>query len=328
MKKLKMVIMAEPGVGKSTFALGAPKPFFVTTDGNYEWLEDFGAKEEDHIRVNNWSEFKKIATMDLSKYDTIVFDLIEDAFKMCEAAFCKAEGIRYVGEKDYGQGYSITREDFFLEVCKLINLDKHIIFITHSYTTYEANKAGKQEVKYYPSDRIPNSVWDRIEGRVRYFLRAYIKDEVNDDGSISKVRYLGTVPTAADRFCIARGIDETVIPQEIALDFNTFAETIRLFTVAAKQEEKKVEPKQAAPEAKSEVKPEPKIEPKPEPKPEVKAEEAVKDDKLPESLDTLKEEVKAPVEEAKPAAPVAEQKSAESNADKLARIRARLNANK
>ena len=56
MKRIKMVLYGEPGVGKSVFASKAPKPFFITTDGNYEWLEDFGAKEEDHVQVSSWAE--------------------------------------------------------------------------------------------------------------------------------------------------------------------------------------------------------------------------------------------------------------------------------
>ena len=59
-KKIKMVLYGEPGVGKSVFASKAPHPFFVTTDGNYEWLEDFGAKEEDHIQSTSSKIFEII----------------------------------------------------------------------------------------------------------------------------------------------------------------------------------------------------------------------------------------------------------------------------
>ena len=62
MKRIKMCIYGEPGTGKSVFACKAPKPFFICTDGNYEWLEDFGAKEEDHIQVNSWEEASNLAS--------------------------------------------------------------------------------------------------------------------------------------------------------------------------------------------------------------------------------------------------------------------------
>ena len=72
MKQVKMMLYGDPGVGKSTFALGFPKPYFITTDGNYEWLEDFGAKEEDHTQVDSWEQAKKVFALDFEGYDTIV----------------------------------------------------------------------------------------------------------------------------------------------------------------------------------------------------------------------------------------------------------------
>ena len=93
-KKIKMVLYGEPGVGKSVFASKAPHPFFVTTDGNYEWLEDFGAKEEDHIQSTSWAMTKKIIKdirdnpEKYEKYETLVMDLLEDNFKWCEYEYC------------------------------------------------------------------------------------------------------------------------------------------------------------------------------------------------------------------------------------------------
>ena len=52
-KKIKMLVYGEPGVGKSVFASQFPKPFFLTTDGNYEWLEDFGAKPEANFKLED-----------------------------------------------------------------------------------------------------------------------------------------------------------------------------------------------------------------------------------------------------------------------------------
>ena len=88
MKRIKMVIYGEPGVGKSVFASKAPKPFFITTDGNYEWLEDFGADPNTHIQVKSWDEAKKAFAMDFTNYETIVVDLTEDLFKWCEYEYC------------------------------------------------------------------------------------------------------------------------------------------------------------------------------------------------------------------------------------------------
>ena len=61
---VKALIYAPPGTGKSVFAAHFPKPFFICTDGNYEWLLDFGAKEEDHVNISSYAEFERIVQND------------------------------------------------------------------------------------------------------------------------------------------------------------------------------------------------------------------------------------------------------------------------
>ena len=56
-KKIKMFLYAEPGTGKSTFASKAPNPFFITTDGNFEWLD---LPEEQHKQVFSFKEAKAL----------------------------------------------------------------------------------------------------------------------------------------------------------------------------------------------------------------------------------------------------------------------------
>lgn len=244
MKKIKMALYGEPGVGKSVFASQAPKPFFITTDGNYEWLEDFGAKEEDHIQVNSWEEAKKAFKMDFSNYETIVVDLTEDLFKWCEQEYCIKNRIEHVSDIGYGKGYDTTRNEFFIEMCKLIGLDKHIIFIMHGYSTTVKDRRGVEKTKYVPSNRLPDKVLDQIEGRVRYFLRCYLKAEETEDGTLIKKRYLSLVPKE-NEFGICRGINENAVPHDIPLDFKIFAKIIgidnEIKEIKPKKETKKIE---------------------------------------------------------------------------------------
>lgn len=226
MKHIKMVLYGEPGVGKSVFASKAPKPFFITTDGNYEFLEDFGAKPEDHIQVNSWTEAKKALSNTYDNYDTIVIDLAEDLFKWCEYEFCKKNGYEHVSDLGFGKGYDITRNDFFINICKILNLPKNVILIMHGITNVVKDRRGIEHTKYMPTNRLPDKVLDMVEGRVKYFLRAYVKaEEIN--GKLVKKRYLSLVPKE-NEYGILRGIDENTIPSDIPLDFNTFAQTIGL----------------------------------------------------------------------------------------------------
>ena len=230
MKHIKMVLYGEPGVGKSVFASKAPNPFFITTDGNYEFLEDFGAKPEDHIQVNSWAEAKKAFAKDYSNYDTIVIDLTEDLFKWCEYEYCRTNGYDHVSDPGFAKGYDITRNDFFINICKILNQEKNVILIMHGITYSVKDRRGIDHTKYGPTARIPDKVMDMIEGRVRYFLRAYMKAEEDVNGKLIKKRYLSLVPKE-NEYGILRGIDENTVPSDIPLDFDIFAKTIGFETI-------------------------------------------------------------------------------------------------
>lgn len=103
MKKfVKMALYAEPGVGKSTFASKAPNVFFITTDGNFQWLD---LPEEQHVEISNWNQFIKInellATEDFDWCETVVVDLLEDVYRLCEDDFCSKNKIQFIGDLDW-----------------------------------------------------------------------------------------------------------------------------------------------------------------------------------------------------------------------------------
>ena len=305
-KRIKMVLYGEPGVGKSVFACKAPKPFFICSDGNYAWLEDFGADPDAYVEVSSWEEAKKAFAKDYSEYETIVVDLTEDLFKWCEREYCTRNKIEHLSDLGYGKGYDATRNEFFIEICKLISLDKNIIFLMHGLSITVKDRRGVEHTKYVPSSRLPDKVIDMIEGRVRYFLRCYIKDVETEDGKVEKKRFLSLVPKP-NEFGIIRGVNENEIPQDIPLDFNEFAKVIGLDTKVEKTVKKKVEKKVEEPK-------EPEIEEEP-------------DTEVLEELE-VKEEPKTEEEPIKTEEPA---KATLSNEDKLAAIRAKLaklNANK
>lgn len=237
MKHFAMVLYGEPGTGKSVFACKAPRPFFICTDGNYEYLEDFGAKEEDHAQVSTWAEAKTVFARDFKGYDTIVVDLTEDLFKWCEYEYCARNKFEHVGDIGFGKGYDITRNEFFIELCKLLSKEKNVIFIMHGITTLVKDRRGVEHTKYTFSSRLPDKVADMIEGRVRYFLRCYVKGEEQEDGKILKRRYLSLIPKE-NEFGIARGLDESKVPSDIPLEFSEFAKWIGLDTTHHDDREK------------------------------------------------------------------------------------------
>ena len=231
-KFVKMVVYAEPGVGKSTFASKAPNPFFIATDGNFGWL---GLPDENHVRISNGKQFEKIVdllpTSDFDWVDTVVVDLTEDAYLMYENSFCKKHKIETIGDLDYGKGYDIVRKGFLILISKLVALPKNVIFLMHGEDDISTKDArGNVITKHVPSSKLPKKLLSSLEGKVQYFLRAYIKGETSTDPNNTKVykkRYLSLIPKPND-FGISRGADENAFPEDIELDWDTFAEIIGL----------------------------------------------------------------------------------------------------
>lgn len=273
MKRIKMLLYGEPGVGKSVFAIKAPKPFFICTDGNYEWLDEFGADPNAHTNVSSWSEMKDAFKQNFDDYETIVVDLLEDGFKWCEQEYCIRNKIEHVSDIGFGKAYDATRNEFFIEIAKILAKDKHVILICHSITFTTKDRRGVEHTKYAPSSRIPDKVLDMIEGRVRYCLRCYAAAEEEPDGKITKRRFLSLVPKE-NEFGIIRGVDENVIPHDIPLDFDEFASAIGLSAeiTATKAKSKKTKVVEDANEVEEKTETKVKVKEKTEskPKPETK----------------------------------------------------------
>lgn len=225
-KYIKMAIYGEPGVGKSTFAAKAPKPFFITTDGNYEYLEDFcNAKPEDHVQCFSWAEMKKAFARDFSNYETIVVDLLEDSYLWAESEFCRDNHLLHISDLGYGKGYGILGNDFFIEYQKLLALPKNIILIMHGVTEVLKDRRGVEYTKYGPSKLIREKLVTQIEGRVRFFLRAYAEAAEGADGRLVTKRYLSMSPDGNTEYGITRGLNSDV-PRAIPLDWDSFVSVV------------------------------------------------------------------------------------------------------
>lgn len=243
-KKIKALIYGEPGVGKSVFASQFPNPFFLTTDGNYEWLEDFGAKPEAHHRVDSWADFVDyINNNNFDGYDTIVVDLLEDLFKWNEYEFVKKNRLEHVSDAGYGKGYDITRNNFFIEITKLLNKDKHVVLLMHEVVITTKDRRGVEKHSYKPSSRLPDKVLDMIEGRLRFVLRAYFQD-VDIDGRLVQKRMLSLIPKS-NEYGIIRGVNTDALPEDIPLSVAEFFNVLNNYKVEFKRDKVTlVEPKQ------------------------------------------------------------------------------------
>lgn len=239
-KNIKMVLYGEPGVGKSTFAAGAPRPFFITTDGNYEYLEDFcGMRAEDHQQCFSWAEMKNAFARDFSNYDTIVVDLLEDSYLWADNEFCRDNKLLHISDLGYGKGYGILGNEFFIEYQKLLALPKNIILLMHGVTEVLKDRRGVEYSKYGPSKLLRDKLVTQLEGRVRFFVRAYAEASEGPDGRLQTKRYLSLSPDGHTEYGITRGLSSDA-PHSIPLDWNAFVTTIDQYTLKAGQPERVV----------------------------------------------------------------------------------------
>ena len=237
-KNIKMVLYGEPGVGKSTFAAGAPRPFFITTDGNYEYLEDFCCmRAEDHQQCFSWAEMKKAFARDFSNYDTIVVDLLEDSYLWADNEFCRDNKLLHISDLGYGKGYGILGNEFFIEYQKLLALPKNIILLMHGVTEVLKDRRGVEYSKYGPSKLLRDKLVTQLEGRVRFFVRAYAEASEGPDGRLQTKRYLSLSPDGHTEYGITRGLSSDA-PHSIPLDWNAFVTTIVQYTLKAGQPER------------------------------------------------------------------------------------------
>lgn len=327
-KKIKALIYGEPGVGKSVFASQFPNPFFLTTDGNYEWLEDFGAKPEAHHRVDSWADFVDyINNNSFDGYDTIVVDLLEDLFKWNEYEFVQKNRLDHVSDAGYGKGYDITRNDFFIELTKLLNKDKHVVLIMHEVVITTKDRRGVEKHSYKPSNRLPDKVLDMVEGRLRFVLRAYFQD-VDVDGRLAQKRMLSLIPKS-NEYGIIRGVNTDALPEDIPLSVAELFNVLNNYKVEFKRDKVTlIEPKQVDKTDET-----PKLHRHGKPVQEVKEEttkvvedikEEVKEETKhvevkEEKHEVVKEEAKQEAQEKTTDEPI-------SKEDKMAAIKAKLNA--
>src|SRR5271166_3225135 len=106
-RKRKRPVMAllygQPGIGKSTWAAGAPKPIFISTERGLDQLNcaklpqpgDFKALYEQIMALKNEEH----------DYETIVLDTIDGADLLIQKRVCDEYKCKSIGDPPYGGGY-------------------------------------------------------------------------------------------------------------------------------------------------------------------------------------------------------------------------------
>lgn len=169
----KVWIYGAPFSGKTTLADHFPNPIMLNTDGN---LNSFTApvvevKEtlEGRIKVPAWENFKA-AIDELQKggnsFETIVVDLVEDAYEHCRRYCFQKYGFEHESDAGYGKGYDLIRTEFLSTMKRLMTLDYNIVLISHEDVSRDiTRKTGDKITSVRPNvqDKIANKLAGMVD---------------------------------------------------------------------------------------------------------------------------------------------------------------------
>lgn len=145
--KIKALIYGQPGLGKTTLAISAPKPLLFDFDNgvhrvNYSHLQDV-----DTVQISSYQDFLDVLNNeDLTPYQTFVIDTGGKALDyMAEYIIKRNPKMGKLNGTLTLQGYGERKAEFTALVKKVSLMDKHIVFVAHRETRTEGD-----DTRYVP----------------------------------------------------------------------------------------------------------------------------------------------------------------------------------
>lgn len=134
--RIKALIYGQPGQGKTTAALSAPKPLLIDCDGRIHAVNV--AHRADTVQVKSYDDILSVLNEDLTPYESIVIDTGGKLLDfMSEYVIKRNPKLGKAGGQLTLQGYG-DRKGEFTNFCKRISMmNKHIIFVAHRQTLTE-----------------------------------------------------------------------------------------------------------------------------------------------------------------------------------------------
>jgi hypothetical protein len=142
----RIMIHGSPGVGKSTFASGAPDVLFLDIEGRT------GHLDVNRLPVKNWADVKaalievgKAAKGGKPPCKWIVIDTVDHLDMWINDATCAEQGWANIEEPGYGKGYAVAFEhwkEFFVLLEGLRSLGVGVLLLAHSTVKAFQNPSG------------------------------------------------------------------------------------------------------------------------------------------------------------------------------------------
>lgn len=127
---IKALIYGQPGIGKSTLGLSAPKPLYIDCDKGAHRVNP--KHLTDTVPVEKWEDMLELLTTDITEYETLVIDT---AGKMLGFASDYLGRLNPKNKQTDGsltqKGYGARKALFVDFFARAAALNKHIVFVAH-----------------------------------------------------------------------------------------------------------------------------------------------------------------------------------------------------
>lgn len=127
---IKALIYGQPGIGKTTFAISAPRSLLLDFDGGVHRVNPL--HQVDTVQIESWENCLEVLTYDLKAYRTLVIDT---AGKMLDymGVYLIAKNPK-LGKANGAltlQGYGERKAEFIAFLKRVSLMGKHIVFVAH-----------------------------------------------------------------------------------------------------------------------------------------------------------------------------------------------------
>lgn len=147
-----ILLYGQPKVGKTTLAAQFDKVLFAAFERGQNALNNV------HVApVKTWDTWKQIVrqltknTQLQEKFHTIVFDVIDIAYDLCEQYICKEHDVEQLKDIPYGAGYKMVDKEFESTLRELEFAGYCLVFISHETEKEQTRDNGQKYMQIVPS---------------------------------------------------------------------------------------------------------------------------------------------------------------------------------
>mgnify|MGYP001615343920 FL=1 len=167
----RVALVATEGLGKSTWAAGAPSPVVIDADNGTKLVDIEGWRGEN--RPQSWEDvFDAIETLgrDQHRYQTLVIDTVDAIEPLCWAFICRRDGKKSIEDYGYGKGYTAALDEWRRLIAALERLIKargmNVILLAHAQVKAFKNPLGAD------FDRYGMKIHEKAAGLIREWVDA------------------------------------------------------------------------------------------------------------------------------------------------------------